>query len=424
MPRNSPAVLVLYHYLYPDEVVSSVHFTELCQGLAERGWRVTGSACNRGCRDDSKIYPKRSTWKDIEFSRVWRPRFRQSSMLGRMLNALWMIFAWSLMAMKPGVSTDVVIIGTDPVLSPVVALAWKLFKPKVRFVHWCFDLYPEAAIAGGVLDEQSWFCTALKRLLGLAYKHCSLIVDIGICMRGRLEKYGSNARVATITPWALTEPDRPAPIDPVERYGLFGDASLGLLYSGTYGQAHSSRGIPELARALGPKGGRITFTVQGNAADHLRESFKNSGVPIDFMPVAPSAQLATRLAAADVHIVTLREDWSGTVVPSKFFGALAVGRPVLFVGSRESAIAQWIEELQIGWVLHPENIDAVVNKLVGLSRDQDAKTRLFAHCHRTYRERFSQNRALDSWDLALRGLFPSLAVEQPMAEARHAATTR
>jgi len=230
--------------------------------------------------------------------------------------------------------------------------------------------------------------------------------------------------VETITPWALTEPGKPALIDPLERRVLFGNANLGLLYSGTYGQAHSSRGIPELARALVPHGGRITFSVQGNAAETLRESFEESGVPVNFLPVAPSAHLEARLSAADVHIVTLRENWTGTVVPSKFFGALAVGRPVLFVGSRESAIAQWIEELQVGWVLHPENIDTLVSKLVSLSRDQDAKNRLFAHCHRTYRERFSQRHALDAWDLALRGLSAVPSVEESLAETRQAASAR
>ena len=302
MPRNAPTVLVLYHYLYPDDVVSSVHFTELCQGLSERGWHVVGSACNRGCRDESKTYPRHSTWNNIDFLRVWRPALRQSSRFGRIINALWMLVAWSLMALDPSIQPDVVIIGTDPILSPVVALTWKIFKPKVRFVHWCFDLYPEAAIAGGVLDEHSWFANALKRLLRKAYQRFSLIVDIGCCMRRRLEEYASGAKVETITPWALTEPDRPSPADAAERRDLFGDASLGLLYSGTFGQAHSWRGIPELAAALAPKGGRITFSVQGNAADRLQESFQKSGVPIEgrFLPVAPSARLQTRLAAADV----------------------------------------------------------------------------------------------------------------------------
>jgi hypothetical protein len=36
-------------------------------------------------------------------------------------------------------------------------------------------------------------------------------------------------------------------------------------------------------------------------------------------------RLAARLSAADVHNISLREDWTATVIPSKFFGALAIG---------------------------------------------------------------------------------------------------
>src|SRR5690606_25618685 len=65
---------------------------------------------------------------------------------------------------------------------------------------------------------------------------------------------------------------------------------------------------------------------------------------IRFAGFADERRLSARLTAADIHLVALRENWTGTVVPSKFFGALAAGRPVLFAGSADSAIARWIED--------------------------------------------------------------------------------
>ena len=69
-----------------------------------------------------------------------------------------------------------------------------------------------------------------------------------------------------------------------------------------------------------------------------------------FAGFAPEAELEKRLTACDLHLVSLRPEWTGTVVPSKFFGALAAGRGVVFAGSPESAIARWIDEHQVGWV--------------------------------------------------------------------------
>ena len=401
--RMAKTALVLYHYLYPDEVVSSVIFTQLCTGLTERGWKVVGSSGNRGSKDEGGSYPLRSCSLGVDFRRIWRPALQQSSGFGRIANAAWMVMAWSGMALNPTIRPDVLIIGTDPILSVLVALVWRRLRPKVHIVHWCFDLYPEAAIAAGLLDETSPFVTVLKKILAKSYGNCDLVVDIGECMRKRLSTYGLSAGTQTITPWALVEPLEPTPIDSGERKALFGNAILALLYSGSFGRAHSFSGILELAKALAP-GGKVVFSAHGNSLGELRNAIRDSGAPIEFAPLAPIQLLEKRLSAADVHIVSLRSEWTGTVVPSKFFGALAIGRPVLFVGSRESAVARWIEELEVGWILDEHNVDWVKTQLLAFSQNEEAKANLFRHCRVTYNRNFSREYGLNRWGEALQRL--------------------
>src|ERR1700677_3953011 len=96
MAGRRPRVTVLYHYFYPDDVVSSRHFSDFCQDLHEQGWDVETWPCNRACRDESQCYPLSEDWQDIAVRRVWRPGFRQASGLGRILNAAWMLAAWCL----------------------------------------------------------------------------------------------------------------------------------------------------------------------------------------------------------------------------------------------------------------------------------------------------------------------------------------
>src|SRR6266436_1718822 len=81
-----PSVHILYHYFYPDDVVSAIHFAELASGLAKRGWRVTALPCNRGCRDETRTYSAQERWQGVHIRRIWRPRFRQGSSVGRLLN--------------------------------------------------------------------------------------------------------------------------------------------------------------------------------------------------------------------------------------------------------------------------------------------------------------------------------------------------
>ncbi|HBY58611.1 MAG TPA: hypothetical protein DEH78_02235 [Solibacterales bacterium] len=399
-----PAAVVLYHYLYPDDVVSAVHLTELCTGLADRGWEVVASACNRACRDESKSYERETHWKGVRFLRLWRPRFRQSSALGRMANAVWMIAAWSLLALDRRIRADVLIVGTDPIFSPLVAFAWRLLRPRVRLVHWCFDLYPEAAVSDGLLREGSAAVRLFQSLMGLAYRRFHLLVDIGGCMRSLLAGYGSRAAVETIVPWALAEPSAPAPIHAEERRALFGGASLCLLYSGNFGRAHTWEGILELAHHLAPRGGAVVFSVRGNAVDALRGAVEAAKAPIGFAGFASPEALDRRLAATDIHVVTLRPEWTGTVVPSKFFGALAMGRPVLFVGSGDSAVAHWIRQHRVGWVLEPSAIAPLAEELAAWSSNEEARLATFTRCHEVYRREFSLASSLDRWDRALRRL--------------------
>jgi glycosyltransferase involved in cell wall biosynthesis len=269
-------------------------------------------------------------------------------------------------------------------------------------VHWCFDLYPEAAIADGLIQENSIAAKVFQWLMRRAYASFHLIVDIGGCMRERLRPYGSEASTETIVPWALVEGDRAASVPLAERSELFGDAALGLLYSGNFGRAHSWAGIPELANAMQSFGGKVVFSVRGNMVENLQHAIAEKQAPVEFVGFASSEQLAERLSAADIHIVTLREEWTGTVVPSKFFGALAMGRPVLFVGSSDSAVARWIREFGIGWVLDRDRIEDLAAELARWSASPEAKNRLFRHCHAVYQQQFSRTRALDRWDDALR----------------------
>jgi glycosyltransferase involved in cell wall biosynthesis len=402
--NHAPRAVIFYHYLPPDEVVSAILFGELAAGLSERGWSVRAYASNRAFRDGSPGYPPRDIWMGVKIRRLWRPAFKQSSFLGRILNSLWMVTRWSALAFDPLVNPDVLIMGTDPILSVFVAPIWRRFKPHTRIAHWCFDLYPEAAIADGLLKSRSRFVLLLRRLLKKAYGACDLIVDIGSCMHERLQIYGAPGRVATIAPWALEQPAAPALMHNPEREAIFPNAGLALMYSGSFGRAHSFDHILLLARRMLADNVRLAFSVSGNCEQELRHAVLPEDVNIKFVPFAEPEKLSTRLSAADVHVVSLREEWTGTVVPSKFFGALAVGRPVLFAGSPESAVARWIEEHKVGWVLTPDTIGSVVDELRKLIADPEAKQRLNHHCFRVYCENFARQIGIDRWDAELQEL--------------------
>lgn len=412
-PGHRPQALVLYQFMRPDDVVSARHFDDLCDGLVARGFDVIAVPSNRSCRDRRVSYPAREEWNGLSIRRTWRPPLDQASSIGRIVNALWMTAAWSLRALLPSSGdVEVIVVGTDPILGIACALPWKIIRPSVRIAHWCFDLQPDAAVADGLLAARGLPHRLLAGLHGMALRRCDLVADLGACMRERLAVYSPRGRSITLPPWALVEPEAPAPQDEATRQELFGDARLGLLYSGNFGRAHSCDEFLALARRLSDAPIAFNFAVRGNAADSLRASLRavngngngNASVNVRMAGFAPEAELEKRLGAADVHLVSLRSAWTGVVVPSKFFGALAAGRPVLFAGSPQSGIARWIQEFGIGWVLDESTASDVEARLRELARDPAALESLRQRCFETYRDSFAREKLLDAWASELREL--------------------
>jgi glycosyltransferase involved in cell wall biosynthesis len=220
-------------------------------------------------------------------------------------------------------------------------------------------------------------------------------------MRSLLAKYQPSAGIATLTPWALSEPIAVLRPDCAERRQLFGTAALALLYSGNFGRAHSCGELLELMRQLRGKGFakdiKLVFGVRGNREHVLNSAVTAADLNISFCEFASADALERRLSAADIHVVSLRPEWTGTVVPSKFFGAIASGRPVLFAGNQDSAVAQWIRSFHLGWVLTAANTSEVAASLVSYMSDQAQQDQMRQHCFQVYHHHFSRTQILNSF---------------------------
>ncbi len=198
-----------------------------------------------------------------------------------------------------------------------------------------------------------------------------------------------------MTPWALVEPQQVPRPDLDTRQALFGASQLALLYSGNLGRAHEFEQFVELARATEHDSIAFCFAGRGPRMSQLKQHIESAKLSnVRFADFAAEGQLEQRLAAGDVHLVSLRDDWTGTVVPSKFFGALAIGRPVLFVGSEDCAIARWIAQHKIGWHLRSDNVAEVAVELQELARNVEARQAMNSHCQQIYHDYFSREMQL------------------------------
>ena len=77
----------------------------------------------------------------------------------------------------------------------------------------------------------------------------------------------------------------------------------------------------------------------------------------------PDTQLESFLSAADIWIIPYRRNNTGVSVPSRIYNLLAVGRPVIICSEPDAEAALLVREEEIGWVVPPENADAIAKAI-------------------------------------------------------------
>ncbi len=248
---------------------------------------------------------------------------------------------------------DVVVTMTDPPLQIVLGPIVKRVKGS-RAVHWAQDVYPELAGALGVLRAGA-AVGALRALSTWALKGHDRVVVIGRCMRERILGRGiEEEKVALVPNWPL------AAIKPLgqeknpfrKEHGLEG--RFVVMYSGNMGLAHTFDAVLEAAARLKESLPDVLFLFVGGGPfyDNIEQLVGNrSWSNVLMLPYQPKDRLGESLAAGDVHLVTMAEAVVGLVVPSKIYGVLAAGRPVLFVGPEESEAARLVDAHGCGSVI-------------------------------------------------------------------------
>ena len=215
-------ILLIYHFFHPDTVISARLFSDLAEELVCAGHSVTVFTGNRLIRTNA-VLAEEENWNGVEIRRFSRPNFSQGSNVGRLFNSGVLQLKWLCGFFRRRREFDAVLVGTDPQFAYLMFPLLRLMNRRIRLIHWAFDLYPEAIL----VNSPAW----MKRLAALtkpfvpwAYRRVDAMVDIGECMRKRLQAYGHGAECATLTPWALAEPPEVPESDPDVRRELFGEA--------------------------------------------------------------------------------------------------------------------------------------------------------------------------------------------------------
>jgi hypothetical protein len=262
-------------------------------------------------------------------------RARAAWTLRTNLGLLWTVrrFLWR--------CDELLITGSPPFLLHFFAPAAKLLGK--RLVYRITDFHPECLMAeltdGGLPLPAT--LRAFHRLTLALRRRVDRFEVLGLDQRERLLAQGiPEARIV------LRRDPSPVEIPP-DTVPLARPPELGarclLLYSGNFGVAHDHRTLVDGYRRHHQEGsGRVGLWLNatGTRADLVEQQLRGLGLPVHRGRTVPLAELPRLLAAADAHLITLRDPFVGYVLPSKVYGCLQSGGDILYIGSRRSDVHQ------------------------------------------------------------------------------------
>jgi glycosyltransferase involved in cell wall biosynthesis len=280
-----------------------------------------------------------------------------------------------------------------------------------HLVNWLQDIFPEVAEAlevGGDLGVLAF--RPLRRLRNRSLLAADINVVVGHRMVDRLvEQRIPRRKIRVIENWSDGEFISPTPASENELRRSWGlEDAIVIGYAGNLGRAHDLATLVEAmtllqeraARSEDDTSSRIKFVFSGGGAQFpkLEQEVSQRGLRnVMTRPYQPRDRLSETLAVADVHLVTLNPKLEGLVVPSKFYGVLAAGRPVLFVGAQKGELARLVQEIGCGFAVTSGDGKMLMERILQLAKNPDLHKRMGTRARDAFEERWNRNHALEKW---------------------------
>ncbi len=419
--RERRRLLVVGRYFHPDECATSQLLTDLVAALAPERFATTVLTGRENYVNTGIRLPRRQGFAGAEVRRVWHTHFGRAALTGRATDDITFgasAFLALITTARPG---DVVLTGTDPPLISV--LAWLAARlTGARQVNWCQDLFPEVAAAAGIGLARGQLGRGLRVLRNASLKGAETNVALCDGMAARLIAEGvPHDRVTVIPNWADGAAVRPLPpaANPLRQaWGLAERFVIG--YSGNLGIVHEVESVVELMTALRHEPGLVfLFVGAGGGYRRLRAAAAERRLEnTAFQPYQPRHLLPQSLTVPDLHLVTLRPVFEGLVMPSKLYGALAAGRPIVFIGDPDGDTGRIVGS-GLGLVAAPGQTAPLAAGIKALRRDPARLARMGEAARRAYDATWNKDASLAAWTACLDAAAQPAAAPSPRRSRRN-----
>ena len=312
---------------------------------------------------------------------------------------------------------DVIVAKTDPpLLSVPMAIIAKM--KGADLVNWLQDIFPEVAEALNVGGALGRLATAVLRpVRNWSLRSAKVNVVVGEAMAARLQELGlPPEKIKVISNWADRALISPFPPEEsaLRKEWIQGNRFV-VGYAGNLGRAHDIDTVlaamallqERAKRSPSDLAAKVMFVFVGGGAKRAsleREALKRGLSNFRLRPYQPKGRLGETLAVADVHLVSLNPKLEGLIVPSKFYGIAAAGRPTIFIGADHGEIGRLLKENNCGFTVTPGDGEALTERILALVGDRNLCASLGAGARKAFERQWDKEQALAEWEALLQAV--------------------
>jgi colanic acid biosynthesis glycosyl transferase WcaI len=374
---NPVVRVLLLNLYYPPDTSATAKMAQTVVDAVAAKHEVT-ILCGRPSYDpterrDWRLYQTEQVG-NVRIIRVGSTDYPRVQMKKRVFNYLSYVFLVVPRALVA--RCDVVLAMTDPPFEGIVGAFVAMLKNK-PYVYNIRDMYPDMAV-GGAIVKPGLLARIWERLHRWALRRATKVVVLGEDMKNRILAKGVDpAHVVVIRDGAeigsggadTNELDRSV----MEK--IRDGSKFVLLHAGNLGFYGAWDTLVEGARRLQKDGVALVFV--GDGAERKRLEASCAGVSnVRFLPFFPASKIPSVLAAADAHVITVKRGLEGVVVPSKLYGILAAGKPIVAVAPAECDVVSIGTSRGFSIAANPENPEEFAERVREIAGDEGKLQRM------------------------------------------------
>jgi colanic acid biosynthesis glycosyl transferase WcaI len=358
-------LLIINQVYLPDPAAVGQYVADVAEEMAKRNWDVMVLTANRGYDEPHIKYPRTEVLHGVSIHRLPLSSFGKRSILIRSLAGFIFIIQCSFIGLLQR-NIDRILVSTSPPFSPLAAVFIKIVR-KAPIIYWIMDINPDQMIQLGQISEGSIVTRLLNRLNQIILKSADNIITLDELMAKRIKiTKDVSKKISVITPWPLQSYIEEIPHAENhfrKKHGL--DDKIVFMYSGNHSITNPLDTLLQAALELPDYPDIIFMFIGGGVKKQVVDVFIQNEKPSNIisLPYQPLNTIKYSLSAADIHVVSIGNEVVGVVHPSKIYGAMAVGRPILYLGPDKSYISDVINKYKIGWHVNHGDVDRMIDTI-------------------------------------------------------------